>query len=481
MNGLSPIAISPGNAMPPTGIQPVARGAEPALARQAAQPRRVLVITYHFPPSNEIGAHACAQITRYLPLYGWQPVVLTAHQRQVAEADSRFNYAFPGPVLRTPVIPHPLTIYRRAKSILYPNVLGVRGGKAPSDVTRGLRRRLLSLLAVPDVYTGWIVPAILGGLAAIHRHRVEHLFSSGPYWTNHLVGFMLARLTRLPWTAHFRDPWAHAPHAGPASTLSRHINIALEHAVVRSATFVVCVTDSHTNLLREAHPALATEKFATIPNGFDPAEWEGLPAGNGQNASSPQRTFVITYAGSLYERRSPVPLFRAVQRLAQDREIDLDRIRIDLCGDCDRGEGHSVEELAAAFGLAHCVNITGPLSRADTLRRVSQSDLLLLLAEGLNLQIPGKTYEYLTAARPILALTSEGALADLLRRTGGAWVVDPSDQIGVAAAVREVYQAWTDGRVLPMADPGLVSGFDRRVLAGGFAELFDRGITRVYA
>jgi len=104
------------------------------------------------------------------------------------------------------------------------------------------------------------------------------------------------------------------------------------------------------------------------------------------------------------------------------------------------------------------------------------SGLLLLLAEGLSLQIPGKTYEYLRAGRPILALTSEGSLADLLRKTGGAWVVDPSDEAGIADAVRTAYQAWKHQLAVPMANRALVTSFDRRLLAGRFAELFDGGM-----
>ena len=90
------------------------------------------------------------------------------------------------------------------------------------------------------------------------------------------------------------------------------------------------------------------------------------------------------------------------------------------------------------------------------------------------LQIPGKTYEYLRAGRPILALTSQGALADLLRRTGGAWVADPADQAAVTRAVRETHAAWRRGEPALRADSTLVADFDRRRLAGRFAALFNQ-------
>ena len=112
---------------------------------------------------------------------------------------------------------------------------------------------------------------------------------------------------------------------------------------------------------------------------------------------------------------------------------------------------------------------------------MAQSDLLLLLAEGLTLQIPGKTYEYLRAGRPILALTSEGALADLLRRTGGAWVVHPKDESGISEAVLQAYRGWENGFASPRANQAMVGGFDRRLLAGQFAKLFERSISEVHS
>ncbi len=85
---------------------------------------------------------------------------------------------------------------------------------------------------------------------------------------------------------------------------------------------------------------------------------------------------------------------------------------------CETSEGRSVREMAVNLGLSECVNILGPRSRKETIRRIRQADLLLLLAERFVIQIPGKTYEYLRAGRPILALTSEGALANFLLTMG---------------------------------------------------------------
>ena len=442
--------------------------------------RRVLMVTHDFPPSRTMAGETCAQIARYLPLYGWDPIVLTARDPHAGEQDTPSVGLLPRTVIRTGAIPHPFTIYKRLKRLSRSRSDGAVGGQAASRSSGLLRRWALSLLQVPDIYSGWIPPAVIAGLGAIRRHGVEHLLSASPHSSGHLVGVVLARLSGLPWTAQFQDPWTYPPaqwqEAKLLSAASARLETALERMVLRRADAVVCVTDRHTAWLRGAYPDLRAGKFVTIPNGFDSLEWVRVDEETRRSQPARKDTFVITYAGTLYHRRSPLPLLRALRSLIDSGDVLPERVRVDLLGHCDVADGTDVTAMAAACGLTGCVKVTGPLGRAEALRRVAQSDLLLLLAEGLTLQIPGKTYEYLRAGRPILALTSEGAVADLLRLTGGAWVVDPADHTKVTAAVREAYRLWRNGRPGPGPDPRVVAGFDRRVLAGGFAGLFNRAL-----
>ena len=443
--------------------------------------RRVLVITVDFPPSLAMGAQACAQLARYLPRYGWDPIILTVRDCHLEDRDAGATPGSVGAIVRTGVMPHPLTVYRRLAR-RRPNVAAVGTGEASRGRAGVLRRWALSLLQIPDAYSGWIPPAVIAGLAAIRKHRVDHIFSSSPHSTNHLVGLSLATLSGLSWTAQFRDPWTYPwiqwQQSKPLSALSARIETALERLVVRSAGVVACVTAQHAEWLRQENADLPRDKFVTIPNGFDGAEWEAVQGADDHRrpARGQDDTFVITYAGSLYHRRSPAPLFQALRSLIDAGEVVRERVRVELIGRCDAAQAAALRDLAAGWGLAGCVTITGPLGRAETLRRVAHADLLLLLAEELIYQIPGKTYEYLRSGRPILALASEGAVADLLRRTGGAWVVDPCDAAGVTAAVREAHRQWTTTGGGPRPDPEVVMTFDRRVLAGRFAALFDRAV-----
>jgi glycosyltransferase involved in cell wall biosynthesis len=253
-----------------------------------------------------------------------------------------------------------------------------------------MRRLLLSALSIPDKYNGWILPAVVAGLEAARQSKAEQIFSSGPFWSNHLVGFALSYLTGLPWIAHFRDPWFAGSWETPTSAIAARMDKWLERLVVTRATAVVGVTEEHTAAFRQTYPHLPAEKFAAVPNGYDNGEWFNLPAGMRRSENS-EGKFLIVYAGKFYIERDPQPLFRALKMLIDSGDVAREQIQVDLVGWCATSEGRSVREMAVECGVSDCVNILGPRSRPETLRRMTEADLLLLLAERFVIQIPGKT------------------------------------------------------------------------------------------
>jgi hypothetical protein len=441
-----------------------------------------------FPPSVEMGAQACWQIARNLPSHGWTPIVLTTEERHTQYSEgtqARFEPEFP--VVRTGMLPHPLSLLRRVRAAQKGGdggPVGAEGASAGVSVRpRGwLRRAVLVGLSVPDTLTGWILPAVAAGRRLLRGSDVICLFSSGPAWSSQLVGLALARLTGLPWVAHFRDPWSQGSVVSGEFRWADRINARLERAVVQRAQTVICVTEHHSNLLRRHYASCPPEKFVTIPNGYDGAEWEQVERDRGAAGTGAKGgRFVITYAGSLYVGRSPLLVLEALRRLGQAGELPADRVCLELIlydGVRHLPDGRDMMQVAGEMGLGGSLQILGPFPRGETLKRLLDSDLLLLLGHNLTLQIPGKLYEYLRSGRPILALAPPGAQTELLRATGGAWIVEPDDVDGAVEAIRDAYQRWLAGRPGPKADARLVSRFDRRVLVGRFAEELDAAVAQ---
>jgi hypothetical protein len=420
-----------------------------------------------------------------------------------------------GLVIRTHKLPHPSDIYRRFKStrqdlptadcrlpiadsstprILLSlrrflhetgRLLSIRNPQSAirNRKTLDLRDLILSFSSLPDKYNGWLIPAVAAGLRAIKRTRAGVIYSSAPYFTSHLAGYCLSLLTGAPWVAHFRDPWITGAleTLRPDNKICFRIDRALERMAISRADAVICVTEEHATLMRAAYDRkagdrTAASKFAVVMNGFDGLEWQEAVESLRQDtpgAADGPRKFRITYAGELYMKRNPAPLFRALRFLIDRGEIGRNEAIVELIGSCKSSEGRSIADIISEAGVEECVVTPGRLGHSETLRRLLQSDLLLLLAEELVVQIPGKTFEYLKTRRPILALTGEGAVATLLRRTGGAWVVNPNDQPGVINAVRECYRLWKYGLPAPAPDQMIVESFDRRKTTGRIAELLD--------
>jgi glycosyltransferase involved in cell wall biosynthesis len=444
------------------------------------------MIVSSFPPSIEMGAQTCWQIARNLPRHGWTPIVLTQRERHVDYGDP----AQPGvepevTVIRTRVLPHPVQLLRRLRASQRgrEEATETHGATVASSPRPGwLRRTVLESLNIPDIVTGWILPAVAAGRILLRGSDVACLFSSGPAWSSHLAALALARLTGLPWVAHFRDPWSQGSGYYRDSEWAERANARLERAVVERAATVICVTDRHTDLLRRHYATCDPEKFVTVPNGYDGAEWEQVEQDAGAGgARTTGGQFVITYAGALYVGRSPLLVLEAMRRLNQTGDLTLDRVRLDIVvndGFRQLPDGRDIMDVAREMGLGGSVQVLGPLSRREALRRLLDSDLLLLLGHNYTVQIAGKLYEYLRTGKPILALAPAGAQTDLLRATGGAWIVEPDDLEGTVEAVRDAYKRWHAGQAGPQADTRLVSGFDRRVLVGRFAMELDAAVAR---
>src|SRR5262245_18606694 len=369
------------------------RGASPvrlaSIAAPERTPRRLLFIAFQFAPSLEMGARSCAQIARHLPRHGWSPVVLTAQEKHIEEryrgSDSEIaELGLPDAIVRPRLLQHPFDLYRWLKSALKRKAQDAGGKGAfetagedskPPGADGKLRRLILSALSFPDIYTGWILPAVVAGLKAARESKAEQIFSSGPFWTNHLVGLALSYLTGLPWTAHFRDPWITGNWQAPTRSLATRLNKWLERIVVTRATAVVSVTEEHSAAFRRTYPRLPADKFFTVPNGYDNGEWEESPADTRREQES-EGKFLIAYTGKFYIERDPQPLFRALRTLIDSGEVEREQVRVDLVGWCETSEGRSVREMAVNLGLGECVHILCPRRRQEPIRRIRQSDLL---------------------------------------------------------------------------------------------------------
>jgi len=321
------------------------------------------------------------------------------------------------------------------------------------------------LAAIPDRWVSWCLRAIPAGLRIIGDNRIDVIFTTFPIASAVLIGLALHRLTGRPWIVDLRDPMTEDGY--PSDPLDWRVLRWLERATFARASRILLTTEATCRMYRERYPALAG-KFVVIPNGYDEADFEGLP----ETASTPAGPFRLLHSGLVYPQdRDPRPLFRAVARLRRERALGVGDLRLELRGS---GFEDTYRSMVDELDLREMVQILPPLPYRDSLADAGRADALLLLqGPSCDGQIPAKLYEYLRLSRPILALTTqEGDSAALLRQTGGATVARIDDEEELVRELPRFIDRVRAGRH-ELADRGLVRSFSRRHQAGMLGACLD--------
>jgi glycosyltransferase involved in cell wall biosynthesis len=279
------------------------------------------------------------------------------------------------------------------------------------------------MCSIPDQEIGWLLPAISRGLNACWREHPDVIYSSAPPWTGHLVAGVIASLTGRPWVADFRDPWARAPwRSARMLRFEKRAAEMLERLVVTTADALMFTTRAARDEFVAHHGDRLADKCHVVRNGCDPATFDGV------EGCPPKDRFVLMHAGSLYGRRNPIPLLRAVASAARHGRLDPARFRLRFVGTvADVDLGRAVSEL----GLDAVVECVPRVSHRESLVEIRSASALLLLQPGTTMSVPAKTFEYLAAGRPVLALAEEGETAEIVRASGIGVAVAPADEAAI--------------------------------------------------
>ena len=358
-------------------------GAEPA--------QGVLMVAYHFPPlAGSSGIQRTLRFVQQLPGHGWNPIVLTAHERAYERTSNDLLADVPADV---PVC--------RALAL---------------DAARHLswRGRYLGATARPDRWVSWKLDGVRQGLRLIRQHRPAILWSTYPIATAHLIGLELARRSGLPWIADFRDPMAQPGYPEDPATFASFTR--LERAIFEQAAACVFTTPGAAQEYRQRFPEQAA-KVTVIENGFDEETFSQAQALQAAGPLRPQGTTWL-HSGIIYpSERDPGPLIAALGRLKRQGVLAAHgfalRFRAAVAEDLLR-------RLAAQHDVSEHIEILPPVPYREALAEMLRADALVVMqASNCNQQIPAKLYEYLRSGRPIMGLTDPvGDTAGVLNGAG---------------------------------------------------------------
>ncbi|MBN2202368.1 glycosyltransferase family 4 protein [bacterium] len=432
----------------------------------APQKKTVLVVTYYFPPSGGAGVQRALKFVKYLPEFGWDPVVLTvkANADFPARDESLLAEVPPGiEIVRTGIF-EPYALYRKWTG---------KAGNAAIDIETntglqrpGARERfadfIRSTFFIPDARRFWKPSALAAAEGILKRRKVDAIVSTAPPYTCHLIAESIRRRHRIPWVADFRDSWVGWLSTPDRWWLPDRIDRALERKVLRNADRILAVSEGVRSDLSSRHPDIPEGKWKILTNGFDAADFEGL------NPKPDADRFVITYTGSLYGKRNPSALLRAARSLKERRPELAEKLLIRFIGRVDSATLDAFRTLGRMFEHVPYV------PHSESLRCLLESSALLLVidtAAAAGTIVTGKVYEYLGAGRPILALAPEGDAAHLIRSLGAGAVVAPDDPEDVERILEEWITAWQANGPIPRPSAEAVRRYERKTLTGELAQI----------
>lgn len=397
--------------------------------------KKLLMVAYHFPPqSGSSGLLRSLKFARYLPECGWLPVVLTVDPRAYDRTDWSQASEVPTDVevLRTWAI----------------------------DAQRHLsfRGRYPRWIALPDRWVSWCLSAVPAGLMAIYHKRIDIIYTTFPIATAVLIGLVLHRATGKPWVLDFRDSMTDDNY--PLDAVKRRVYRWLERHAISRGSLVIFTAPSARRMYLDRYPQLRAEQCRVIPNGYDEEDFCHLEAAT-KGLHRPVR---LLHSGLIYPKeRDPQPFFRAVARLKRQRIISAATLRIDL-----RACGSEVSycKLTRELGIDDLVHLLPGVPYREALRDSLEADgLLLMQAASCDHQVPAKVYEYLRVHKPILALTTQtGDTAALLRETGGATIVELTDEEAIYRALPQFLQM-LQSETHPWPDMRKSARYNRRTQA----------------
>lgn len=356
-----------------------------------------------------------------------------------------------------------MSLWRAIGTLFWP-VLRIMG-KNPESFVQGVRWRYSQWLS-PDHACTWILPALWCGIRVVRRQRPRVIYATAPPFSSLVIGALLSKLTRLPLIADFRDLWMSNFDRRPVANFRKWTDPRLERLCVSQASKIITTTHLSGQTLCANYPDIPKERFCTIYNGFDSADFP-----NPGNTLAVRDYMLICHVGSLYGKQTPEPFLKALDLAFQEYPDMHHNLRVRFVGKVEQFQSLLQDRQSNVF-----VEATGPLPHQQAIENLLSADvLLLIIGIGGEVVVPGKIFEYFAARKPIIACApTEGEAASLLRSHGSCTIVNHSDVEKIKNAIVCHYQRWSkgDGDTKVFSD-AFINQFERRELTRQLVKLFN--------
>ncbi|MCF8364469.1 MAG: glycosyltransferase family 4 protein [Bacteroidales bacterium] len=431
-------------------------------------PKKVLIITYYWPPGGGAGVQRWLKFVKYLPEFGWEPVVYVPENPEYTAIDHSLEKDIPDgtEILKTKVW-EPYDVYKkfvRLKKEDKINSAFVSEKKKPK-LTENLAIAIRGNFFIPDARKFWVKPSVKFIMQYLKKNPVDLIVSTGPPHSMHLIAHQLKQITGLPWIADFRDPWTQISYYRDLKLLpwadKKHKQ--LEKKMLAEADQVMVVSEG----MKQEFDAIFSRDYQVIPNGFDE---DDIPKGK----IIRDKKFSIAHIGSLATSRNPAALWEALKQIDDENAGFSEQLEIKLAGKVDI----NVLDMIKSYGLEKNLTLISYLSHDKVIEEQHKSAVLLLLIHDTpkaGLILTGKLFEYLSAKRPILCIGPEdGDAAKIISKTQSGATVNRDNTLLIKQQILRFYNDFVQGTDFNGSTK--IERYSRKALTGQLSQIMDQMI-----
>ena len=443
--------------------------------------KKVILIAFYFNQVNEIASKRLRALAKYLPQFGWEPIVIVPDLSFIPKENDDLNCRI---------------IYTEYEDMFshFSNKFKKSESKFPEDskdsiesndeklkdstsYSNPIASKAISIagevFAYPDGMKYWHESAFEEASKLIEEEEIDAIISSSWPITCHTIAKDLNEKYNLPWIADLRDLWNLNPYVSH-TFIRNYFEKRLELKTFENADALTTTTDLAAKTLSTLHP---DSRIVPILSGYDKDDFkflEELIAENDDsmnNSPNDSSKLKFIYAGSLYGgKRDPSYLFEAIRQLEDDNKLDSSKISIEFYGDST-----GLEEIAKRYGLLDILHIGGKIAHEEVLKKQLNSDVLLLISwdnEKEKMFIPGKIYEYFALKKPVLSIGyKEGSLKDLIDETKVGYHVSSLES--TKEALLDIYNEFTEKGTVELRSDINIEDYSMENMAKKFADLLN--------
>lgn len=422
--------------------------------------KKVLIVTYYFPPAGGPGVQRWLKFVKYLPDYQIQPVVYVPENPSYPILDEGLQEDISAQAI---IIKRPIFEPYGLASVFSKNkTKKISAGIIPNERKMTTVDKFLLWIRgnffIPDARVFWVKPSVAYLKKYLQENQIDTVITTGPPHSLHLIGMKLKAQLPIRWIADFRDPWTTIGYHDKLrlSDYAENEHKNLERQVLHTADSII-VTSKSTKFEFQRK---TNQPITVITNGYD---------SENVGKQTLDAKFSLAHIGSFLSERNPVILWQALSDLVKEVPGFSSHLELKLIGTISK----EIHETMHSYNLAEYVNDLGYVSHQEALVHQRKSQVLLLIeinSRNTISIIPGKLFEYMVSGRPIVAIGPRSSdFAEIIQSTNTGSFFDYSDKEGLKKTILALYESYLNG-TLKVNAVGL-EAYSRKKLTERLAEL----------